>query len=324
MGKNQKQNGIQTNGILKNIPLACADEMVAVKFLEHLRWGNGDNHHCPRCGDNDVYMVMDRNDSGKRNSDYRWRCRSCGKYYTVRTGTVMEDSRVPARHWCLAFWRVCSSKKGISAKQIQRETGLSYKSALFLMHRVRFALSDMTGCKLTGTVEVDETYIGGKPRRGDKKRKRGRGCPKSIVVGLVQRDGDVRARVIPNVTAKTLKSAILEHVDKKSKIMTDEWPAYRGLNREYIDHQTVHHGRGEYSRGEVFTNTAESFFALLKRGVYGTFHAVSSKHLHRYVSEFEFRWNTRQDDDGDRVSKAILSSEGKRLMYRKPKCLLAG
>ena len=319
MAKGQKAAGKQKGGVLQSIPLACADEHVAVAFLEQLRWGRDCRHACPRCGSDDVYVVMARKEPEKRNADYRWRCRGCGRYHTVRTGTVMEDSRIPLRHWCHAFWKVCSSKKGISAKQIQRESGLSYKSALFLMHRVRFALADMNGCKLSGTVEVDETYVGGKPRPGTGPHKPGRGTKKTPVVGLVQRAGDVRAGVIPDVTMKTLRGAMREHVDPSSRIITDEFSSYRGTGREFAGgHETVNHGRREYSRGDVHTNTAESFFALIKRGIYGTFHAVSKRHLHRYVSEFEFGWNTRKDDDGERVAKAIRASQGKRLMYREP------
>lgn len=177
MAKGQGKNGTSNSETVRNRPMAVADEDAAVHFVETLRWGADKAHGCPRCDSGDTYVVKDRK-TGERNRDYRWRCRGCGKYHTVRTGTVMEDSRIPLGHWCYAFWKCCSSRKGISAKQIERETGLSYKSALFLMHRVRFALADMTNCKLTGTVEADETYVGGKPRhrlprskalRGDKR-----------------------------------------------------------------------------------------------------------------------------------------------------------
>lgn len=152
--------GENKSDVIRNVPLACADEDHAVAFMENLRWG--DDPHCPECENRDVYQMQSRDKTG-RESNYRWRCRHCGRKYTVRTGTIMAETRIPLRYWCHAFWRVCSSKKGVAAKQIQRETGLSYKSALFLLHRVRFALADMDGVTLTGTVEVDETYVGGKP-----------------------------------------------------------------------------------------------------------------------------------------------------------------
>jgi transposase-like protein len=319
MCKGQGKVGTQSNEVLRSIPLACADESVAVNFLEQLRWGEDKAHQCPRCGSESVYIVMDRKRPAERNEDFRWRCRACGHFHTVRTDSVMEDSRIPLMHWCRAFWRVCSSKKGIAAKQIQRETGLSYKSALFLMHRVRYALADMPDCKLTGIVEVDETYVGGKPRKDGTKHKTGRGTKKTPVAVLVERNGNARARVIPNVTGKTLKAAINEHVEPEARINTDDFRSYRSLTYNWPGgHDVVKHSIGEYSRGSACTNTAESFFALLKRGVFGVFHAVSKKHLHRYVSEFEFRWNTRKDHDGERVAKAVRAAEGKRLMYREP------
>lgn len=149
------------------LPRACVDERVALDFLETLIWGY--EPACPRCGDLDVYPMKDRK-TGKRQQDGRWRCRGCKRQYTVRTGTIMEDSRIPLKYWCYAFWKACSSKKGVSALQIKRETGLSYKSALFLMHRIRYAMQDEPDRPLDGTVEVDETFVGGKPRkstRGD-------------------------------------------------------------------------------------------------------------------------------------------------------------
>lgn len=185
---------------IQKLPAAVADEGCAYHFVETLRWGEDKQHDCPRCSASHehVYMVMDRK-TGARNTDHRWRCRKCGQFHTVRTGTVMEDSRIKMKHWCYAFWKVCASKKGISAKQLERETQISYKSALFLMHRVRFALADMSGCKLTGTVEVDETYVGGKPRHRLPQSKFMRGTRKSNyqtrkdrltpVFGAVQRNG---------------------------------------------------------------------------------------------------------------------------------------
>jgi len=185
--------------VIKALPLACFNEGAAVVFLEELRWGN--DLCCPNCGSVNVYQMRDRK-SGEREKHYRWRCRDCktaeqkGDQFSVRTGTVMEESRIPLRHWCWAFWQLCSSRKGMSAKQIQRQTGLSYKSALFLLHRVRFGMVDMEGVKLSGTVEADETYVGGKPRRGSGvKSKQGRGTKKTPVVGMVERGGKVRTQV---------------------------------------------------------------------------------------------------------------------------------
>ena len=298
------------------MPLACADETAAVELFEALRWG--DKPACPHCGDANVYKMLGR--SGPRNKRYLWRCRGCGQQYTVRIGTVYEESRLPLKHWAYAFWRACSSKKGVSALEIQRHCQISYKSALFLMHRIRFAITpdgdDVT--KLTGTVEADETYCGGKPRPGTGPHKRGRGTSKVPVFAVVQRGGGIRRRVVPDVTGKTLKDAITECVDPAARLITDEFASYRGLAERFRGgHDVINHGIGEYTRGDVHTNTAESSFSLLKRGLMGIFHCVSKKHLHRYVSEFDFRWNTRKLNDGERTVQAIRESVGKRLTYRR-------
>lgn len=316
------------SGIVAAIPAACSDERTAVGFIERQRWG--DSPACPRCGDTDVYQMSGR--TGERSARFLWGCRGCGRQFTVRIGTIFEDSRIPLRHWCYAFWAACASKKGVSALQIKRQTGLSYKSALFLMHRIRYAMAPARSArKLSGTVEVDETYVGGRPRRLSRSQQLAaiqagdmsdhRHGPmishKPPVVALVERGGDVRAQVVADVTAATLKGAIREHVDRSATINTDEAKQYFGIGREFAGgHATVKHAIGEYARGEVTTNTVEGFFSLLKRGLYGTYHSVSKKHLHRYVAEFEFRYNTRKLDDGARVQAAILGAEGKRLMYR--------
>lgn len=310
--------------IVARIPEACSDETKAVEFMEWQRWC--DDPVCPRCESDDVYQMKDR-ETGEREKYFRWRCRACKRQYSVRTNTVFEDSRIPLRYWCWAFWRACSSKKGISALQIKRETGLTYKSALFLMHRIRFAMADQPKGQLRGIVEVDETYVGGKPRyrQPDDFGREGRSkmgpAPdfldrKTPVMALVERHGRVKALVPDHVTGINLKSAIREYVDPSATIHTDERQGYRGIGREFQGgHHTVNHSAHEYVRGDVTTNTAEGFFALLKRGINGTFHHVSRKHLHRYVSEFEFRYNSRKTDDGGRLQAAIKGAEGKRLMF---------
>jgi transposase-like protein len=172
--------------------------------------------------------------------------------------------------------------------------------------------------KLPGIVEVDESCVGGKPRlKGESKR--GLGTKKTPVLSVVQRKGNVRACVIPDVTAKTLQDAIKENVHISARIITDEFSSYNGIGNDFPGgHDTINHGKRQYVRGDVYTNTAESFFALLKRGMYGTFHAVSKKHLHRYVDEFQFRWDTRKINDGARLATVIKAADGKRLMYREP------
>jgi transposase-like protein len=302
--------------IVAKLPRACTDEVAAIAFMEEQR-GWAAKPICPRCESENVYRM------GTTSERPLWRCRACNRQYTVRIGTVFEDSRIPLRHWCYAFWRACSSKKGASALEIKRHTGLTYKSALFLMHRVRFAMMDDSNDspKLTGTVEVDETYVGGKAR-GPKRGKQYWNARKMQVVALVQREGPIKTVTRPfgqqRVTAKTVKDIIRENVDPSATIYTDEWKGYRHLDREFPGHETVNHGSREYVRGNVHTNTVENFFGLLKRGLYGTFHSVSRKHLHRYVGEFAFRYNTRKMEDGERTREAIVRAQGKRLVYKAP------
>lgn len=206
--------GENKSEVIRDMPAACSDERTAVEFMERMRWAG--SPCCPHCGDTDVYAMKDRK-TGERNRDHRWRCRGCGKLYTVRTGTVMEESRIPVRHWCYAFWRACTSKKGVSALEIQRHTGLSYKSALFLMHRIRWAMAPtQDGPKLNGTIEADETFVGGKPRHRLPQSKHLRGNQKSnyetrkerksAVFAAVQRNGQARCRVLPNVTSGNLSA----------------------------------------------------------------------------------------------------------------------
>jgi transposase-like protein len=228
------------------------------------------------------------------------------------------------RHWCYAFWRASTSKKGVSALEIKRHCQISYKSALFLMHRIRFAMEQnpTVGGKMSGTVEVDETYVGGKAKNMHPKERQAAGIGtggkgKECVLGLVQRDGKIHRRVITDVCASTLKSAIREVVDSKARVVTDEHPSYRGLAKEFQGgHYVVHHAAHQYVDGDIYTNTAESSFALIKRGLMGVYHAVSKKHLPRYLAEFDFRWNHRKMNDGERTDAIIASAAGKRLVMR--------
>ena len=219
--------------------------------------------------------------------------------------------------WCFAFWRACSSKKGVSALQIKRETGLSYKSALFLMHRIRYAMTEdvKNPPKLRGTVETDETYVGGKPRyKGLSKA--GRGTIKAPVLAMVQRKGKVRVKHMPQLRKKAVQKIMLENIDRSARLITDQWTFYVNIGKPFSAHERVDHSMLEYVRGDVYTNTVEGFFSLIKRGIYGNFHSVSKKHLHRYLGEFAFRYNTRDLGDGERVVKAIKSANGKRLTYK--------
>lgn len=284
--------------------------------LEKLRWPNGPV--CPHCESREVTRMK-----GKAHRKGAIQCNGCRQQFTVILGTVMESTRVPLRKWVMAFHLLCSSKKGYSALQLKRDLGLgSYKTAWFMAHRIRYAMNNgPLSEKLKGTVEMDETYVGGKPRHRGPHNKRGRGTKKKPVVALVERDGEVRSKAVENVKGKTLNAEILQHVDKRSTLMTDELPHYTHAGRFVGDHRVIRHNGREYVRREglllVTTNTVESYFALIKRGHYGVYHSMSRKHIGRYVDEFAFRWNHRKANDSERRDRAIQGGEGKRLMYAK-------
>ena len=289
----------------------------ARETLERIRWAHG--VVCPHCGRVDGHTKL----QGKAHRPGVWKCNNgCGKQFTVTVGTVMEGSHLPIRIWLMAFSILCSAKKGVSALQLQRQLGLgSYRSAWHLCHRIRFAMSrnPLKGL-LDGVVMVDETYVGGKPRpeKGVTRRK-GPSGKKVAVVALVERGGRVKSWPIADVTAKTLQGAIHDHVARSASIQTDQMTSYKGIGKHFKGgHETVNHAKMEYARGDVSTNEVESYFALLKRGITGSFHSISKQHLHRYCDEFSFRWNERMTSDAVRTEKAIMLSEGKRLMYAEP------
>jgi transposase-like protein len=314
------------SALMNRIPAACSNELAAVEFMEEQRWG--DSPCCSRCGDTDVSQMKAKD--GSRNARFLWRCSGCKKQFTVRVGTIMEDSPIALRHWCLAFYRAAASKKGVSALQIQGETGLTYKSALFLMHRIRWAMApaNENEAKLSGTVEFDETYIGGKPRyparKGRDARHKGKGADfdarKTAVVGGVERDGRVKARVVRSTTAAAVSEIVRDMVEPSAHLITDESVIYKTVGQEYASHERVKHALGQYVRysktgKQITTNRIEGFWAGLKRQIGGTHHSVSRKHLHRYVAESEFKYNNRALDDGARTVKLIQAASGRRLTY---------
>ena len=255
MARKQGKVGEQKSAILRAIPAACADEAKAVEFIEGLRWGA--DPACPRCGDTEVSQMKDR--QGNRNTRYLWRCQGCKKQFTVRIGTIFEDSRIPLRIWCHAYWRACSSKKGVSALQIHRETGVSYKSALFLMHRIRFSMAtDPRPPKLRGEIEADENWVGGKPRAPRWAREKW--SNKIPVMAMVERGGGVRAKPIDRVTVKNVRRELLANVETSAKLYTDEAGHYQWLGKPWPGgHEAVNHSAGEYARGRATTNSVEGF-----------------------------------------------------------------
>lgn len=288
------------------------DEDEAREMLERIRWPNGTV--CPHCGIvGESYRLNGKKDSKKPVRKGVWKCKGCRKQFTVMVGTIFSGSHIPLRKWLMAIYLLCSSKKGMSAHQLHRMLGVTYKSAWFMVHRIRYAMSQPPlSNKLKGIIEADETYIGGKG-----KGKRGRGAEKKeVIFTLVERNGEIRSTHVANVTATTLKKAIRENVDKESTIMTDTFRSYKGLDKEFKNHYTVEHGEKEYVRGIVHTNTVEGYFSLLKRGITGSYHHVSKQHLPFYINEFDFRYNYRKVSDKERTIEAIKGFEGKRLFYR--------
>lgn len=281
------------------------DEKKAYEYLAKLRWPDGPV--CVHCKSDRVYTL-----NVKNTKRVVLKCGKCRKQFSATVGTIFEDSHIPLTKWILAMQLVCSSKKGISAHQLHRMLGITYKSAWFMEHRIRHAMAHSPfGGKLGGIVEADETYIGG--------RRRGQGGGvggKAPVFALVERKGRVRSFALPTVTGKNLREIIRDNVTPETRMMTDEFKGYRGLKKDFADHQTVNHSRGHYVRGDVTTNTIESFFSLLKRGLTGTYHHVSKQHLHRYLAEFDFRYNARKEDDATRAMMAFRATEGKRLQYQ--------
>ena len=308
-----------------------SNEEKAREHLEAQRWPNG--AVCPFCGKqetvHDLPAESMMSKPSKKNPVSKptpgfYHCRECRKKFTVCTGSVMERSHIPLAKWLLAFRLMAASKKGMSAHQLGRMLGLQYKSAWFLEMRIREAMTpanDASGPIGGGNkvVESDETYVGGKK----KNVRNGKPEPKKhAVVTLVERDGEVRAKHIPNVTAKNVKEHLQTNVDKASWLMTDESKVYVKPGKAFSGHASVNHSADEYVRlgGFVHVNTAESFHAIIKRQMYGTHHAVSEHHLQRYINEIAFKWNNRIAlgvDDTKRTENAIKGAEGKRLLYRR-------
>lgn len=292
-----------------------SDEDKARGLLESLRWPNGPV--CPHCkAVNEAYTITPKASSKSPARKGLYCCGICRKQFTVKVGTIFEDSHIPISKWLMAMFILCSSKKSISAHQIHRMIGITYKSAWFMCHRIRYAMgTDANAPKLSGIVEVDETFVGGK---GTKETTMMRKTP---VVALIERNGNMRTAVVSNVTQKNLGRVMSECVSKEATLHTDEHGAYRNPGKQFKAHHTVVHSEYEFSRKlpdgtKAGINSCESFFSLLKRGVHGSWHHVSREHLPKYAGEFAFRWNHRKVTDGERMVAAVESVEGKRLTYR--------
>jgi len=290
--------------------------------LEATRWPNGPI--CPHCGVIDEATQL----HGQAHRPGLYQCNACREQFTATVGTVFERSKVPLNKWMLASFLMASSKKGVSALQIQRSLGVTYKTAWFMMHRLREAMTGSVVGPLGGqnkVAEADETYIGGKEKnKHANKRTPGNqgGAGKMAVVSLVEREGKIRSFHVANVTAKNLRPIMVKAASRKSALMTDQSTLYPKIGDEFASHGTINHSIGEYVKngGFVHTNTVESSFAIIKRGIYGNFHHISEAHLHRYLAEFDFRYNHRIAlgvNDTMRTDAILEGIGGNRLTYRR-------
>jgi len=296
------------------------NETKAREHLEAIRWPDGPT--CPHCGSTDkVYRL-----NGKSHRPGLIHCNNCDGSFTVTTGSVMESSHVPLNKWVLAFRLMASSKKGLSAHQLHRTIGVTYKTAWFMAHRIREAMRDAAPSPMGGdemVIESDETYWGPKDTDNFAMRRRRKGKPgpggKSKILSLVERNGRSRSFKVDDFKTATIHRVLRENASTKSRLMTDEGTAH---NFEFAKHETVHHGSGEYVRGDVTTNTVEGFFSVFKRGMRGTYQHCGEQHLQRYLDEFDFRYSNRKAlgvGDAERTMRAIKGAAGKRLTYRQPR-----
>jgi transposase-like protein len=297
------------------------NEEAAFAHVEAALWPNGPT--CPHCGATDPHIGRL---NGKSSRVGMRKCYACRATFTVRMGTIFEDSHLPLHLWLQVIHLMCASKKGVSTRQIQRMLQCSMKTAWHLTQRIRAAMADDMLGPLGGEgiiIEADETVIGGKERnkRLSKRNPKNIGAVgKQVAFTLVERNGRVRSFHVPNVTGATLAPIIFKHADRKSRLMTDDAGQYRPIGVHFAGHETVNHGAEEYVRGDAYSNTVEGYFSILKRGIIGVYHHVSEAHLHRYLAEFDFRYSNREAlgvDDLARAGVALEGVKGKRLTYKK-------
>jgi len=286
-----------------------SDLDVATEYVAKLRWPDGPV--CPKCGvlDEKHYYLKTRR---------VWKCRECKKQFSVKVGTIFEDSPVGLDKWLAAIWLIANCKNGVSSYEVARDLGVTQKTAWFMMHRIRLAMQTGTFEKLSGEVEVDETYIGGKARNMHKDKRKQKisgtgGSGKVAVMGLLERHGEVRTRVVPDTARRTLQVEVRRNVEPGSEVHTDALRSYRGLDPDFV-HKVVDHAE-RYAEGNVHTNGLENFWSLLKRGIKGTYISVEPYHLFRYLDEQAFRYNNREADDAWRFAATTGAVAGKRLTY---------
>jgi transposase-like protein len=290
--------------------LYFSDKETCTTFMAQLRWPEGVT--CPNCEGKAVSYLSTR---------FMWKCKACKKQFSVKVGTIMEDSPIGLDKWLAAIWLIANAKNGVSSYEIHRALGVTQKSAWFMLHRIRLAMQTGTFEKMSGTVEVDETFIGGLSRNMHRDARERKitgpgGCGKAIVFGLLECHGEgskVRTKVIFDRSRETFHNEIRQHVECGSEVMTDAHKSYRGLDPEYV-HQFVDHAE-KYVDGTVHTNSLENFWCLLKRSIEGTYVSVEPFHLFRYLDEQAFRFNQRKVKDADRFVETVKQIAGKRLTY---------
>ncbi len=293
------------------------DKNIAREYLERSRWANG--VYCPHCGGTEKCKRL----SGKSHRPGLFQCGDCRKQFSVTVGTVFEQSKVPLNKWLLATFLMASSKKGISAHQLHRTIGVTYKTAWFMFHRIREAMRSENGVFGVGggEVEIDETFIGKEP--GVKKSKTARGgAHKMKMMTLVDRTTrDAKSVVIDDLRVSTMTKVISDNMAKEARMITDDYRQYRLLSGKVAsNHPTVNHSEGEYLNGKIHTNTVEGFYSIFNRGMKGVYQHCGKQHLHRYAAEFDFRYNHRiakDIDDTMRANAILRGAEGKRLTYRR-------
>jgi transposase-like protein len=304
------------------------DDEAAYRFLEDLRWEG--EPVCPHCGSiAQHYFLTPKNAEGRKTRTGKptvrrvWKCRDCRKQFSVLTGTIFHGTKISIRTWVLVVYEMCASKNGVASREIERKYDLTPRSAWFMLQRIREAMADDDGDPmLSGIVTADETFIGGKPKNMHRDKRNqvafhNSRDNKTAVLSVVEREsGRVRSRVVPNVTRDTLKAEIVKLVDlPATELHTDQAMAYEHIGWKAQSHHRVNHSLGEYVRGNVTTNHAEGYFSQLKRSLDGTYHHVSSEHLGRYLSEFDYRWSNRKVSDTRRVERLMGRVAGRRLTY---------